>query len=181
MGYKQQHAFRIRRANSRDAHKLSDIGTLTFTQTFGALYSTKNLTTFLKQKHTPKYFQTLLNDPNCAAWLVENDGLRVTGYAVAGPTILPIPNVPVQSGELIHIYIRSGAQRMGLGAQLIEVVLSWMHANFEHLYVGVFSENFGAQRFYQRYGFQKIHEYTYMVGDHADAEWIMKQVPTGKR
>lgn len=40
------------------------------------------------------------------------------------------------------------------------------------IYLSVFSENQGAHRFYQRWGFSKHSEYEYMVGNHADHEFI---------
>ena len=38
--------------------------------------------------------------------------------------------------------------------------------------LSVYSENFGAQRFYQRYGFGKIADITFQVGDHFDPEFL---------
>ena len=38
--------------------------------------------------------------------------------------------------------------------------------------LSVYSENFGAQRFYQRYGFAKIADITFKVGDHYDPEYL---------
>jgi diamine N-acetyltransferase len=36
----------------------------------------------------------------------------------------------------------------------------------------VFSENYGAQRFYTRYGFGKIADITFEVGQHIDHEFL---------
>jgi diamine N-acetyltransferase len=43
------------------------------------------------------------------------------------------------------------------------------------LYIGVWSENFGAQRFYERYGFRKVGEYGFPVGTTVDHEFILKR------
>lgn len=47
----------------------------------------------------------------------------------------------------------------------------------EPLYIGVWSENFGAQRLYARYGFQPVGEYLFPVGQHRDREFILKRQP----
>jgi ribosomal protein S18 acetylase RimI-like enzyme len=57
----------------------------------------------------------------------------------------------------------------------MDIALSWLEERFDHLYVGVYSENFRAQELYRRYGFEKVGEYHFMVGDHADLEWIMRR------
>jgi ribosomal protein S18 acetylase RimI-like enzyme len=41
----------------------------------------------------------------------------------------------------------------------------------------VWSENFGAQRFYARYGFEKAGEYLFPVGDTNDLEFILRRLP----
>ncbi|MEC8178679.1 MAG: GNAT family N-acetyltransferase, partial [Pseudomonadota bacterium] len=38
--------------------------------------------------------------------------------------------------------------------------------------LSVWSENFGAQRFYQRYGFAKIADIDFWVGNHRDDEFL---------
>mgnify|MGYP001551852877 CR=1 FL=1 len=45
------------------------------------------------------------------------------------------------------------------------------------LWLGVWSENFGAQRFYARYGFEKAGEYLFPVGDTNDLEFILRRLP----
>jgi len=41
----------------------------------------------------------------------------------------------------------------------------------------VWSENFGAQRFYARYGFAKAGEYDFIVGRQRDHEFIYRRDP----
>ena len=43
------------------------------------------------------------------------------------------------------------------------------------LWVGVWSENFGAQRFYGRYGFAHAGEYEFPVGRVRDREFIFRR------
>ena len=41
--------------------------------------------------------------------------------------------------------------------------------------ISVYAENFGAHRFYQRYGFDKVADITFRVGDHLDPEFLFAQ------
>jgi ribosomal protein S18 acetylase RimI-like enzyme len=82
--------------------------------------------------------------------------------------------MPENSGELSRLYLRKSAQGGGLGARLLETALEFLRDRFEHVYLSVYAENTVAQRLYGRYGFVKVHDYFYRVGDHLDPEWIMK-------
>lgn len=163
----------IRRARADEAKALSALGAATFEATFGHLYSRENLESFLAKNHSTAAYRRLLADPRSAVWIAESDGARV-GYAVAGPCTLPVPDMPANSGELARLYLLKDAQGTGLGARLLETALGFLRAGFGRIYLSVYRDNVTAQRLYERNGFVKIHDYFYMVGDHADPEWIME-------
>ena len=98
------------------------------------------------------------------------------GFATAGPCKLPVPNIGKNAGEIRQLYLLAAVQRAGLGTRLLVTVMDWLTAQ-QHspLYVGVWSENYGAQRLYARYGFEKIGEYDFPVGKHLDREFILKR------
>ncbi|MEL7202230.1 MAG: GNAT family N-acetyltransferase, partial [Pseudomonadota bacterium] len=62
----------------------------------------------------------------------------------------------------------------GLGDQLLTQCMTWLKAHFDHIFLSVYAENIRAQKLYTRFGFKKVHDYHYMVGNHADPEWIMR-------
>ena len=66
----------------------------------------------------------------------------------------------------------------GLGGALFDAVMTWMAAQSPpDVWIGVWSENFGAQRFYARRGFQKVGEYGFPVGNTIDREFILRRRP----
>lgn len=164
----------IRPAFAEDAPTLSKLGEETFVATFGHLYAQKDIDAFLRKNHAVDIYTKLLEDPEYGLWIVETDAGEAVGYAVAGPCSLPAPDMPENSGELSRLYLRKSAQGGGLGARLLETALEFLRDRFEHVYLSVYAENTVAQRLYERYGFVKVHDYFYRVGDHLDPEWIMK-------
>jgi len=161
------------------AGTLADIGAETFSQTFGHLYSRQDLQLFLTGKHSAECYRKLITDQETAVWLARNRAGEAIGYAVAGPCGLPVPDMPAKSGELLRIYVREASRGGGLGQKLLVQVFDWLEGRFDHIYLSVYAENHGAQRLYKRYGFEKVHDYFFMVGNHADPEFIFKQRKAG--
>ena len=55
-----------------------------------------------------------------------------------------------------------------LGRRLFQAALDWLERDGPRtLWIGVWSENLGAQRFYARHGFEKVGEYEFIVGSSA--------------
>ena len=44
----------------------------------------------------------------------------------------------------------------------------------EEIYLSVFIDNPRARRFYERYGFEAVGRYDFMVGSHADEDIVMR-------
>jgi ribosomal protein S18 acetylase RimI-like enzyme len=165
----------IRRARADEAEALAALGAETFTATFGHLYSQANLEKFLAKNHAPAAYRQLLADADTAIWVAEDAG-EMVGYAVAGPCTLPVPDMAPNSGELARLYLVKHAQGTGLGRRLLEIALDFLRLRYARVYLSVYRDNIVAQRIYTRVGFKKIHDYFYMVGDHADPEFIMELV-----
>lgn len=165
----------IRRARPRDAEALAAIGARTFTETFGHLYPPQDLAGFLAEAYGVAKTRADLEDPARAAWLVEADGQAI-GYAQVGPCALPHPEVTAASGELKRFYFLKGWQNRGLGKPLFAAALGWLLKDGPRdVWIGVWSENFGAQRFYAREGFEKVGEYGFQVGGTVDHEFILRR------
>jgi GNAT superfamily N-acetyltransferase len=160
----------IRRATPQDAEALSQIAKDTFVETFGHLYPADELTAFLDEVYSLDVMRRDLADPAKAVWLVEAGGEAV-GHALAGPCDLPHEEVTPDCGELKRLYLLKAHQHGGVGSRLLREALDWLGKR--RLWVGVWSENYGAQRLYGRYGFEKVGEYDFPVGRVRDREFIM--------
>jgi GNAT superfamily N-acetyltransferase len=166
----------IRRATPGDAMALAALARDTFVATFGHLYRPEDLAAFLEKSLSVAAYAPLLADPRVAVWVAEEADGSLVGFLSAGPCKLPLPAPEPGAGEIRQLYLRSSAQGAGLGTRLLVIGLDWLAANGHFpLYVGVWSENSGAQRLYGRFGFEKIGEYDFPVGKHLDREFILKK------
>ena len=165
----------IRRATLADAEALVAIGRMTFAETFGHLYPPQDLATFLAEAHGLGRARADLADPAKAVWLVEAGG-EVIGYALAGPCHLPDPDVTPACGELERLYLVKAHQGGGAGGRLLAEVLAWLEKDGpRRLWIGVWSENHGAQRLYARHGFEQVGTYEFVVGQTRDHELILRR------
>ena len=170
---------RLRRANVDDVAALAAITIGTFTETFGHLYPAADLQAYLA-KFSVDHCRKQLADPHSAIWFAtarnHNNGEEVVGFVYAGRCQLPVEQLEPRAGEVKQLYLYASCQNQKLGARLMDTAMAWLEAqNLSPLYVGVWSENFGAQRFYARYGFSKAGEYGFAVGNTIDHEFILKR------
>lgn len=169
--------FTIRRATPADADRVAELACRNFTETFGALYPPEDLAYFLAVSYTPETQRAALEDPRYAVWLLE-DGDEAIGHILVGPCGLPHPEAREEDGEIKRLYILARAHNGGWGAKLMETAMQWLLRDGQRtLWVGVWSENFGAQRFYARYGFERAGEYLFPVGQTNDHEFIFRRAP----
>lgn len=170
----------IRRAASADADVLSDIGARTFTQTFGHLYPAEDLQAFLHENYSSSATAGLLADESYAVWLLEQEGgegRQALGYAVAGRCGLTHADVQPDDGELKRLYLLPALHNSGWGGRLCQVTLDWLERDGPRtLWISVWSENLGAQRFYRRHGFEKVGEYEFPVGRVRDREFMFRRL-----
>jgi ribosomal protein S18 acetylase RimI-like enzyme len=165
----------VRRATPADAEALAALGAETFVDTFGHLYPPDDLAAFLAEAHGIDRARSDLADPARGVWLAETGG-RAVGYALAGACELPHPQVRPGDGELKRLYLRREAQNGGLGARLFAAALAWLQQEGPRtVWIGVWSENHGAQRFYARRGFETVGEYGFRVGGTVDREFILRR------
>ena len=164
----------IRKAGHEDAAALAEVGRDTFVETFAHLYPPADLAEFLATSYSPQAFGGYLQGPEHGLWLAEQDG-RAIGYVQAGPCALPHREVTPACGEVKRLYVRQDVQGSGLGTTLLTTAVDWLSAPGRRLWIGVWSQNHGAQRLYARHGFERVGTYQFPVGRTLDDEFILSR------
>lgn len=164
----------LRKATAEDAETLAQLCRDAFDDAFGHQYTPQDLAQFFDESYTAAVQLHEITHPDMHVMLAEEQG-KVIGYALSGRCKLPVTDMHPDSYELQRLYLRKEATGKGIGSLLLKDAFAFFAArSAAEVYVGVWSGNTGAQKFYRAAGFEKIGGYHFMVGNHADDEWIMK-------
>ena len=95
----------------------------------------------------------------------------------SAPCKLPVEDLEPTAGEVRQLYVLLEASQSAprLASAEHRARLARDSEGRTPLYVGVWSENLGAQRLYERHGFEKVGEYGFPVGKTVDHEFILKR------
>ncbi|MDG2400979.1 MAG: GNAT family N-acetyltransferase [Akkermansiaceae bacterium] len=169
--------FQLRAPKAEDTPKLASLGRDTFIETFGPLYRKEDLDHFLEESYSDTVISAELSDPKLTHRVIEFKN-ELIAFIKVGPVHVPTKCPSPDAAEIWQIYVRQAFLGKGFGNHL----MNWALSHFQlikasEIYVSVFSENSKAIRFYEKYGFKKIDEYDFLVGDQIDLEWIMCKSP----
>lgn len=163
----------LRPATLADAPALARLGADTFVAAFGYLYRPEDLAAFLAEVHDPEAVAGEIAGDECTHRLVEVEGSLVAFCKLRYPTKFGEYTDARDPIELGQLYALPGHTGSGIGARLMDWALARAREHgHDAVLLSVYAENFGAQRFYGRYGFGKIADITFRVGEHIDPEFL---------
>ena len=165
----------LRPALPADAEALAALGRDSFCAAFEHLYRPQDLSAFLEQTYSIETVASEIADPAIVHRLAED----APGEGLTGFVKLRYPSSYAEHSDardpiaLGQLYTHPACTGQGIGAALMEWALGEARGRgCDAVQLSVWSENKGAQRFYQRYGFGKIADIFFMVGEQRDDEFL---------
>jgi ribosomal protein S18 acetylase RimI-like enzyme len=166
---------RLRPAVPTDAAALANVASESFVAAFGHLYRPDDLAAFLAEHKTPAVYARILSDPATRVQLAETEGLLAGYCQLQVPSEFASKSDAIFPAELKQLYCVPTMTGQGIGAALMAWALDEARAlGCDAVHLSVYSENHGAQRFYARYGFAKIADIDFWVGNHRDEEFLFE-------
>lgn len=163
----------LRPAVAADAAALAELGTRSFVVKFGELYRPEDLASFLAGSHSEAKVAAEIADPGMRIMLAEDHG-RLLGFCkLVMACGWPEHARGGQAIELKQLYTDPAATGQGIGARLMDWAIDQARAaGADEVQLSVYSDNPGAQKFYRRYGFDKVADIHFMVGEQRDEEFL---------
>ncbi len=167
----------LRAGTPADVPALSRLGTDTFVAKFGHMYSRQDLASFLDSVQSEAAISAEMAHPARLYQLAERDGALVA-YCKLGLTCgFPGHARGARAMELKQLYTDAAMTGLGIGKALMD----WAMAQFgargaDEVQLSVWSGNHGAQKFYARYGFSKVADITFAVGEQLDEEFLFARM-----
>lgn len=177
----------IRIAGENDVNALAVFGRRSFEKNFGRVYSRGNLETFFEESYSTDVFHSWIKSEESNIWLAEL-GSHIYGYILTCPCSLPHKDVREGDYEIKRLYVHEDLFGKGTAGLLMRHAMSWIEQKKLNeaiyngskkesikIYLGCFSENLRALKFYNKHHFCVIGEYYYSVGDTYDLDYIMRK------
>lgn len=167
----------LRPASPTDAAALADLGQRSFVAKFGHMYSAEDLANFLAESHGEAKIAKEIADPTLRVMLAEADG-KLLGFC----KLVMVCGWPehARGGQVIELkqlYTDPEATGQGIGARLMDWALAVAGEHqTDEIQLSVWSGNDGAQKFYARYGFAKVADIYFMVGEQRDEEFLFARM-----
>ena len=167
----------LRPATLEDVESLARFGRESFCAAFAHLYRPEDLNPFLEQVYAPAAVAEEVGDD------LHRHRLAVdpASGALLGFVKIRVPSYYAEHSDaanpmaLCQLYADPARTGMGIGAALMDWALGEARAGgHDAVQLSVWSENYGAQRFYARYGFAKIADIHFEVGDQRDEEFLFE-------
>ncbi|WP_448580067.1 N-acetyltransferase family protein [Thermaurantiacus sp.] len=166
-------AFALRLATIADARAVRDLFCRSFRATFGHLYPPHELEAWLEGMSEAR-FRVETGCASHACFLGEAPDGRLLGYATLGPQDLGM-EPQARWWVLRQLYLEEEAKGTGVASALMEAALAEARARgVQELYLTVWIGNHRARRFYERYGFEEVGAYAFVVGSTVDDDRILR-------
>jgi len=165
----------IKKCTLDDLPVLQDLSRETYTDTFAESNTEADLNDYLdKAYNTAELTKELSDDNSNFYFLFYNQ--QLAGYLKLNILDAQSEKIGDDCLEIERIYIRKQFKRLGLGTKLLNFGINKANELAKKsVWLGVWENNFPAQKFYQRFDFQRYSEHKFIMGESVQTDYILKK------
>ena len=169
----------------KDLYQLVEIACTTFMDTFAEHNEPAAFYAYVEQAFAPEQMQKELHTEGSLFYFVEHDN-HIIGYFKINTNKSPAqtdrphfyadfsPYQSLKMAELERVYLKKEYQGKGLAAELMAYIEDCVRqTNAHYLWLGVWSLNPKAIRYYEKCGFNTLGEHIFQIGDDAQKDYLM--------
>ncbi|MDV7719428.1 GNAT family N-acetyltransferase [Pediococcus ethanolidurans] len=161
--------------DKNDWQELQKVSIETYTDTFEPYNSPEIMDAYLTTAYESKKLQRELTNPNSRFYFVKVNQ-ETAGYLKVNVKDAQTEKMGDDSLEVERIYIRPPFKHQGLGTRLIQEAEKLAHeAHKSKIWLGVWEHNEPAKRFYAKFGFKRIGQHSFFMGDDEQTDYLMQK------
>ena len=165
----------IRSATLEDAATLRELGETTFRATFTGTTSDENLESYMVEAYAYEKFVQEINDPMAIFFIAEMNG-KAIAYMKLSSGHPPDCVSDKTAMEIERLYVQEEFIAQKIGAQLMQKALTVaMEKGHQTIFLGVWEHNERAKAFYHKWGFKRVGEHVFQMGDDPQIDWWMER------
>jgi ribosomal protein S18 acetylase RimI-like enzyme len=158
----------IREATTADAAIIADLSRQTFYDTFAAQNTAADMEKFLQEQFTREALMAEVGAPG-NTFLLAYAGNEPAGYA-------RLREKSATTLEIARLYAATSMIGKGVGKALMQACLDVAQIRSKKMvWLGVWEKNARAIRFYTAWGFEKVGEQDFRLGNDLQRDWIMQK------
>jgi diamine N-acetyltransferase len=172
---------RVRLATLDDRSHLADLGRRTFVAAFGPDNDPADVQRYVDEAFSEERVGEQLGDPDSVFLVLE----AANGGTAPPSTAGPIGYAHLRAGsddavhgdrpvELVRLYVDPNLTGAGHGVRLLHAAMDVARdRDHDVLWLGVWEHNLGARRFYERWGFEQVGAWAFVLGSDVQTDLIL--------
>jgi ribosomal protein S18 acetylase RimI-like enzyme len=165
----------LREGTPQDAAPLSEFGARAFSQAFGPDNTPEDMGRYLSDNFSLGVITDQLADP-ASTFLLAESGDRIVGYVMLRDGEVPPQVRGPEPIELVRIYADPDAIGTGIGSRLMQACLDAARGiGRRTVWLGVWEHNRRAIAFYDRWGFVRVGEKPFTLGEDVQTDHVMEK------
>ena len=172
----------IRHATRDDAALLSEIGRTSFFDAFASDPRNKpeDMQSYMLLAFSVEAIRVELADPDVIYLIAESDSRTQAGAALGYVKLQLRSTFPGVVGanpiEVSRLYARTEWVGRGVGPALMEACFDeGRKRRHDVIWLGVWEFNLRAQKFYSKYGFERVGEHAFQLGSDSQIDWVLQR------
>lgn len=165
----------VRPATVHDGAGITELGIEIFRASFAHSLPAADLQEYLDECYTLDAIREDITNPLKTFIVATTADQRIVGFAILTQgTFEPCVESFQSTVELQRLYVDLHTHGMGVGKALsLHLEDIARQKGYKHIWLGVWEENFKAQKVYEKMGYKKIGDHPFKMGNVTQTDYIM--------
>jgi diamine N-acetyltransferase len=165
----------IKELSERDIPVLRELAIRIYRDTFSDTNTPENMEAFIAKDYSVDSFQKEFREVGSHYYFALNDD-HPAGYLRLRKNAEAESYLGSNTIELHRLYVDVRYQGKQVGALLMQYALDVAKSiKVDWIWLGVWEHNPKAQKFYNKWGFERFAEHVFYMGDEAQTDWLLKK------